>query len=488
MSDALVSPAPEASRDADRLRELGYEQELRRGLGLFDNFAIGFAAISPVVALFGVAFVGITVAGGAWLWMLPIALAGQLLLLATYSELASEFPVANGFYQWSRRLLGPTYGWFNAWVGLCAYAVANTTIAYLGAPWALITLGITPTANAVVLTGVALVLVSSAINARGVIVLKYVVRVGIAAEILVSVGVGLVLLLVYRHDDLSVLTDTLGAKALSGGATGAALLAALAVSGWVFIGFDACGLTSEETVDAARSVPRTVWIALLSVAAIVIMNAFAITLAHPALEDVVAGEDLDPVSTSVVSAFGSWSAKPFAAVTLIAFLACLIAAQGVTARAIFSVSRDGVLPASSFLRAVDRRQVPLGAILVTMVIACLGLLLGLHSAAIGSLITFGTAGIYVSFLLVASAALVARARRSWRPDGTVRLGRAGLVLNALAVAWLAFETTNIAWPRASLAPPDAPWYQIWAAPLVLSVIAACGLTYLAVAKPQRKVP
>jgi amino acid transporter len=488
MSDAYVPPAPDAPRDADRLRELGYEQELRRGLGLFDNFAIGFATISPVVALYAVAFVGLTVAGGAWIWMLPIALVGQCLLLAVYSELASEFPVANGFYQWSRRLMGPTYGWFNAWVGLCAYAVANTTIAYLGAPWALVLLDITPTANAVVLTGIVLIVVASLVNARGVEALKYVVRLGIAAEIVASVGVGLLLLLLYRHEDLSVLTDTLGAEALSGGATGAALLAALAVSGWVFIGFDACGLTSEETVDAANSVPRTVWVALLSVAAIVIMNAYAITLAHPSLGDVVAGEDVDPVNTAVVSSFGSWSAKPFAAVTLIAFLACLIAAQGITARAIFSVSRDGVLPGSAFLRAVDRRQVPLGAILVTMVIASLGLLLGLDSAAIGSLITFGTAGIYVSFFLVALAALLARLRRSWRPGGTVRLGRLGFALNALAVAWLLFETVNIAWPRTSLAPPGAPWYQVWAAPLVLSVIAVCGLVYLAVARPQRKVP
>jgi amino acid transporter len=123
-----------------------------------------------------------------------------------------------------------------------------------------------------------------------------------------------------------------------------------------------------------------------------------------------------------------------------------------------------------------------------MVIACLGLLLGLDSAAIGSLITFGTAGIYVSFFLVALAALLARLRRSWRPGGTVRLGRLGFALNALAVAWLLFETVNIAWPRTSLAPPGAPWYQVWAAPLVLSVIAVCGLVYLAVARPQRKVP
>jgi hypothetical protein len=39
-------------------------------------------------------------------------------------------PIANGAYQWSRRLVGPTYAWFNGWVALCAYAVANATIAY----------------------------------------------------------------------------------------------------------------------------------------------------------------------------------------------------------------------------------------------------------------------------------------------------------------------------------------------------------------------
>jgi amino acid transporter len=153
----------------------------------------------------------------------------------------------------------------------------------------------------------------------------------------------------------------------------------------------------------------------------------------------------------------------------------------------YSVARDGVLPGSSFLRLVDRRQVPIGAIVVTTAIACAGLLLGLESTAIGSLITFGTAAIYVSFLLLATAALVARLRGRWRPGGHVRLGRWGLVLNVLAVAWLAFETVNIAWPRTALAPPGAPWYQVWAAPLVLAAIGAAGLAYLAAARPDRKI-
>ena len=310
MSEFLVDPVAEAPAetrdDARRLNELGYEQELRRGLGAYDNVAVGFAAISPVVALYGVVLVGMTVAGGAWVWMLPVALVGQCLLLVVYSELASEFPIANGSYQWSRRMIGPRYGWFNGWVCLCAYAVANTTIAYLGAPWALALFGIPATANAIVVAGMVLVLFCALVNMGGVDVLRRAVKVGIAAEIVASVGIGIVLLVGFRSQGAGLLRDTLGAESLSGGSTSAALLAALAIGGWVFIGFDACGLTSEETRGAARNVPRTVWLALLSVAALVILDAFAITLAHPNPADVVAGNDLNPVGTAVTESFGSW--------------------------------------------------------------------------------------------------------------------------------------------------------------------------------------
>ena len=126
-----------------------------------------------------------------------------------------------------------------------------------------------------------LVLVCAGAGALGIDVLGRVIKAGIAAEIVASVGIGLALLLVFREQDLSILTETLGAEALSGGSVGAGLLAALAVGGWVFIGFDACVGAAEETRDAARHVPRAIWIALLSVGALVILNAVAATLAHP---------------------------------------------------------------------------------------------------------------------------------------------------------------------------------------------------------------
>jgi amino acid transporter len=480
---------PPLDPDAARLAELGYTQELSRRLRFLDNAGMGFAAISPVVGLYGVVLVGTVVAGPAWIWVLPVALAGQCLLLAVYSELASEFPIAGGAYQWSRRLMGGAYGWFSGWVAICAYAVANTTVAYLGAPWLLTLLGVAPTPNRTVVAGAVLVTISAVVGAFGIGVLRRAIRVGIAAEAVASVGIGIALVLAFREQDVSILGETLGAEALSGGSVGSSLLAALAVGGWVFIGFDACVGVSEETRGAARHVPRAIWFALLSVGALVILNAVAATLAHPDPAAVVAGRDADPVATAVASSFGSWSDRPFAAVVLLAFLACGISAQSLTARAIYSIARDDVLPGSRHLRRVDRRRVPLVAVATTAGIACLGLLLGLNSAAVGSLIAFGTAAIYVAFLLVALAALIARVRGTWTPAGSVRLGRrTGLAINVLAVVWLSFETVNIAWPRASLAPPGAPAYQVWAAPIVLAVIAVAGLGYLAVARPHRRLP
>jgi amino acid transporter len=476
--DAAATDDP----DAVRLSELGYQQELKRVLHVFDNVAVGFATISPVVGLFAVVLVGTTVAGPAWVWVLPVVLIGQCLVLAVYSELASEFPLANGVYQWSRRLVGPAYGWFSGWVALCAYAVANTTIAYLAAPWALTLFSIEPTPRRLVLAAAVVVGVASIVNLRGVETLKRAVRAGVTAETLACVGVGVTLLVAFRRHDLATLTHTLGAEHSSGGAA-AALLAALAVGGWVFLGFDACVGAAEETRAAARQVPRALWFAVLSVGVVVILDAVAIGLAHPAPADIVAGRDVDPVTRTVVTAFGSWSARPFAAVVLVAFVACAIAAQGLTARAIYSVARDGVLPGARFLRRVDRRRVPVGALVTVTVIAWLGLLLALEATAIGSLIAFGTAALFLSLLLVASAALVARLTGRWRPGGAVRLGRTGTIVNALAVGWLAFETVNVAWPRTVLAAPDAPWYQIWAAPLVLAVIGAAGACYLIASRP-----
>ena len=101
-------------------------------------------------------------------------------------ELAAEFPITRP-YQWSRRLLGGAYGWFSGWVAVSAYAVANTTIAYLGAPWALALLEIEATPSALV-AGMVLVVVCALVGAAGIRVLKRAVQGGILAEATALLG------------------------------------------------------------------------------------------------------------------------------------------------------------------------------------------------------------------------------------------------------------------------------------------------------------
>ncbi|MFF5703050.1 APC family permease [Streptomyces sp. NPDC012794] len=481
-----LAPAPAAPPDTDaaRLSDLGYRQELNRSLGVLGNIAMGFAVVSPVVALYAVSMIGTMIAGPAWVWALPVVLLGQCLVVNVYSELASQWPLAGGPYQWGRRLLGPSFGWMSGWVWQFAVMFGNTTVAYLAAPWVFALIGAVPSPGALVAVAAGILVACMLVNAYGIRILSWFVSLGIAAEAIASVLVGFALLLFFREHGFAVFTQTLGAEALSGGSAPTAFLAVLAVAGWGFIGFDACVSTAEETKDAGRQVPRAMWWALLSVGLVVVLNAMAVALAHPDPRAVVAGEDLDPVTTAVVTAFGSWSDKPFVAVVLIGFLACAMASQGGAARGVYSLARDGVFPFSRQVRRVNRRQAPIGGLIASTLVSCTGLLLGLNATAIGSLIAFGTAATFLPFFLVTLAALIARLRGTWVPSGHIRLGRKGTFLNVLAVLWTAFEVVNVCWPRAILAPPGAPWYQIWAGLLGTGAVITAGLVYLAVKKPQ----
>ncbi|WP_310726992.1 APC family permease [Streptomyces sp. N2A] len=474
--------------DAARLASLGYTQELRRSLNILGNIAMGFAVVSPVVALYAVSMIGTMIAGPAWIWALPVALAGQCLVVNVYSELTSQWPLAGGPYQWGRRLIGPRFGWLSGWVWQFAVMFGNTTVAYLAAPWVFALIGVTPSPGAMVAVSMAVVLLCALVNAYGINLLKWFVSAGIAGEAIASVLVGLSLLLFFRKHPFSLFTHTFGAEALSGGSVPLALLTVLAVAGWAFIGFDACVSTAEETKDAGRQVPRAMWWALLSVGAVVILNAVAVAVSYPHTATAVAGKDVDPVTTAVVTSFGSWSDKPFVLVVLVSFLACAMASQGGAARGLYSLARDDVFPFSRQVRKVNRQQAPIGGLIASTLVSGVALLLGLNATAIGSLIAFGTAATFVPFFLVSAAALIARLRGTWVPGGHIRQGRKGTVLNVIAVAWTGFEVTNVAWPRAVLAPPGAPWYQIWAAPLGVAVVLGAGTVYLMARRPQDRIP
>ncbi|MCX5529085.1 APC family permease [Streptomyces sp. NBC_00006] len=476
--------------DAGDLAEYGYEQELKRTLSPWAVFAIGFATISPVVGIYAVVQLGFAFAGPAWIWAVVIAFLGQLLVATVYAELSSQFPITGGVYQWVRRLGGPRLGWLVGWIYLASAVASLTTVAYLGATWLHMLVSDSElSATAHVLLGVVFIAVALGINLLGVNPVKHFLNAGIIAESVASIAVSVVLLLFARHNGFGILFDTLGAESASGKSVLAGFVTCLAVAGWAFLGFDATTQVAEETEQPRRSVPRALVRAYLFVAFTVLLTAVAVTLALHRPEDAVSGKIVDPVFEAVTQGLGGWSAKPFTVVVLIAFFACAISIQTYIGRAVYAFARDRQLPFSSQLATVGERQIPWVSLTATAVLAGLGLLLGLNGNAAATLISFGSGGFYFIFLAVALVALFARLRGRWDPSaGELRLGRTGLVVNVLAVAWLLFEAVNIAWPRAELAPPEGSWLQIWAVVLVFSVLLVVGLAYVVIAEPHTKLP
>lgn len=495
MDAASPSPADQAGQttgqvgDETELLEYGYKQELRRSLSMWSVFALGFATISPVVGIYAVIQLGFVFTGPVWIWAVLIAFVGQLFVATVYAQLSSQFPMTGGVYQWVRRLAGPKLGWMTGWVYLAAAIASLSTVAYLGGVWMKALVGdVSDSPGGLVLYGAIFLVVALGINLLGVNPVKHFLSAGIIAEGVASIGVSLLLLLFFMHNDIGTLFQTLGAQENSGGSMLTGILTCLAVAGWAFLGFDATTQVAEEAHEPRRTVPRAMLRSFLFVGLTVLLSGTAVTLSLQDPARAVNGEVADPVLASVTEAFGGWSEKPFIVVVLIAFFACAISIQTYIGRMVFSFARDRQIPFSKPLSRIGKKEIPHVSLITTAVLAALGLLLGLNGNAAATLISFGSGGFYIVFLIVAAVALWARLTGRWDPNkGSFKPGGFGLIINVLAVVWLVFEVVNVAWPRAELAPIDGTWVQIWAVILVFSVLIVIGLIYLAVRKPHLEI-
>jgi len=151
----------------------------------------------------------------------------------------------------------------------------------------------------------------------------------------------------------------------------------------------------------------------------------------------------------------------------------------------FSMARDGRLPASAILSKVNSRTgTPIWpSVLIGLL--CIGVLLvnvG-NSAIFATLASVCIILIYLAYLLV-TAPLLYRRIRGW-PDQRNQvdaeglplfsLGRFGIAVNVLAVLYGTVMIVNLGWPRAEIFNPggDMPILQ-WAGPLSIAAAVALG--------------
>jgi amino acid transporter len=468
--------------DDAQLAALGYSGEFERSMGLWANMALGFTYLSPLVGVYSLFAYSLSIGGPPAIWWIVIVGVGQLLVSLVFGEVVSQYPLAGGIYPWTRRLWNRRYAWIVSWIYIWAIIVTVTAVAEFGGGFVAALFSVEATPAVALTTAVALLVIAFAINYSGTRMLARIAKIGLAAELIGVIALGLYLLLFQREQSFSVFFDTLGA---GGGEGYVGTFLAASLSGlFLFYGFEACGDVAEEVADPTRRIPRAMILTILvgGVSGFVSYAGYVLAAPDAQLQAIMAGEDVDPIPTILVSSLGTFGSKVFLVVTVVAFISCVLSLQAAGSRLLYAFARDRMLPASEWLSHVSSRHaVPTNALLVVCVVPVLiCLFVFFRPDTLARVTAFAVLGIYVAFQAVVLAALRQRLK-GWRPAGLWNLGSLGLVVNVLALAYGIFAIVLLLKP----APGTEAFLDRWIVAIGLAIVAGSGLLYLLLARPDR---
>lgn len=472
-------PRPSMS-DSEHLSALGYEDSFNRSMSLWANFALGFTYLSPLVGVYSMFAVAIAIGGPPSIWWIIIVGAGQLLVSFVFGEVVSQYPIHGGIYPWARRLWGRRYAWMAAWVYIWAMIVTITAVAEFGSGFAASLFGIDHTNDSTLWLTLALLVIALAINFTGTKWLARVARIGLAAELIGVIGLGLYLLIFQRKQDFGVFFDSMGVQ--GDGSYAVAFMGAALAGLFLFYGFEACGDVAEEVESPARRIPRAMMLTILVGGVSALFSFGGYVLAAPDLASIVSGEDADPIPGILEATLGSVGAKVFLVIAITAFLSCVLSLQAAASRLLFSFARDGMIPGHTWLSKVSpNTKVPRNALIVACTVpALIAVLIWANNDLLVPITAFAVLGIYVAFQMVVLASLRQRFK-GWRPAGPFSLGSWGFAINIVALAYGIFAIVLLSIPGTS-----GDFFTDWVVLIGLGVVLVVGLLYLLIARPDRK--
>lgn len=466
--------------DRAQLAALGYSGDFHRSMSLFANLSLGFTYLSPLVGVYSLFAFSLQLGGPPAIWWLVIAGCGQMTVALVMGEVVSQYPLAGGIYPWTRRLWGRRYAWVVSWIYLCAVLVTVTSVAEFGAGFLESLLGIPPSELADFVAAAGLLLAALAFNFAGTRMLSRIARIGLAAELIGVIALGLFLLVFKRRQSFSVLFDSLGAggdRAYIVAFVGAALTGL-----FMFYGFEACGDVAEEVTNPGRQIPKAMILTIVIGGLSALLSYAGYVLAAPNVRDIVSGAQPNPIPAILDAALGPAGSKGFLVIAITAFVSCVLSLQAAASRLLYAFARDRMLPGSTWLAHMsDNHKVPTNALLVACLVPiAVCVLVYLSPGALARVTAFAVLGIYLSFQAVVLAALRQRIR-GWRPGGVWTLGRWGFAINVAALVYGVVAIVLLLAPT-----PDAQGFvNRWIVAIGMAVVLGVGLGYLFIGRPDR---
>src|SRR5579871_4130904 len=330
-----LGTAEHATPAAREVEQLGYRQELKRTLTPFQLLVYGLVFIAPIApwASFGFVF---NESHGMVPLVYVVGLIAMVFTAQSYATMAAAFPVAGSVYAYAGRGIGESVGFLAGWALLLDYMLSPTLI--------------------YVICAVAIHAVMPALP-KPVLVAAFLVLCVIA----LAHGVG------GAHLTLEPLFDP-------GKISPSLIFGALSLAVLSFLGFDAISTLTEEARGGARAIGFATMASLLVAALLFILQTYLASLfvlnRGPFPEGDQAATAFYVIAKMVGGEPMRWAVSILG--VLFSGLASALTAQAATARLLYSMGRDGMLP-RALARISERRKTPDVAILV---IAALTLVLG----------------------------------------------------------------------------------------------------------------
>ncbi|MGA2391951.1 MAG: APC family permease [Candidatus Lustribacter sp.] len=384
---------------ADRIAAFGYKQELKRSLSLFDLLVYGLVFIVPItpVGTFGIVF---NASHGMVPLVYIVGLVAMVFVALSYMSMAAAFPVAGSVYSYTSRSLGSVVGFFTGWAILLDY-IFIPTISYVVCAIAI--QSVFPAFSEPLCIAV-MVVAATIVNYFGIETT--------ARTSFVLLGFQLAILLIFGATCWVAIAHHVAGAHFSWAPlynpaelTPAVIFGALSLAVLSFLGFDAISTLSEESRHGSPMIARATMLSLCVAAGLFIAQTWIASLFVLDRTSLPAGAATNAAMYDVAAQAGGPGLKFLLAVPgiFISALAGAVAAQAATARILFGMARDGLLPRA--LAHVDpTRKVPERALLlVSGVTLVAGIALAGRLELLASMVSFGA---LLGFLVLQVAVVV----------------------------------------------------------------------------------
>jgi amino acid transporter len=421
--------------DMKVLHGMGYAQELQRSMSKFSNFAISFSIIcilSGGINSFAQAISSVGGAGAGLGWITGCLISGMFAL--SMAQIASAFPTAGGLYHWASILGSRFWGWLTAWLNLLGLITVlgaiNIGTAYFFAGTFGPNFGFTGTDWQIVGFVAVITIIQAIFNHIGIKATTFLTD--ISGYIIFATTAVLVLACLYFAPAIDITRlwtftnysgDAGGGVFPQSDSIGYLFLLCLLLPVYTITGYDASAHTSEETKNAAESVPRGIVSAVLWSSLVGWVMICAITLAIPDMNAAAAqGWGMFFGTMDAILPNGLKLAIYF--FILIAQLLCGLATVTSASRMLFAFSRDDGVPGfSKALASVSPKyRTPVNAIWTATALCILYVVLALSIKVAGTsiyviVVNSTLVFLFLSFTIPLIAAMVNYGGPKWPKPG-----------------------------------------------------------------------